>query len=251
VRRRRHSRWPALAALATTAAACSRTFGFPEGRTVQGEDARQLWHLFMLAAIAVAAIVYGLIAWSLVRYRQRRNDPPDGLGKQGHSNVPIEIVYTAIPIVIVVVLFAWSLRTDERVTSPAADPSVTVHVEAFSWGWRLEYPELGVVVVAPPSSPTEPGPELVLPLGETTRVILTSNDVIHAFWVPEFDFKRDAIPGHTTEFDLTPNQAGTFRGVCGEFCGLNHAYMTFRVTVVDRPTFDRWVADRAGEATAA
>jgi cytochrome c oxidase subunit 2 len=250
VRRRRHSRWPAPAALATTAAACSRTFGFPEGRTVQGEDARQLWHLFMLAAIAVAAVVYGLIAWSLVRYRQRRNDPPGGLGKQLRSNVPIEIVYTAIPIVIVVVLFAWSLRTDERVTSLAADPSVTVRVEAFSWGWRFEYPELGVVVVGPPSSPTEPGPELVLPLAETTRVILTSNDVIHAFWVPDFDFKRDAIPGHTTEFDLTPNQAGTFRGVCAEFCGLNHTYMTFRVTVVDRPGFDRWVADRAGEATA-
>ena len=78
-------------------------------------------------------------------------------------------------------------------------------------------------------------------MGETIRVELTSNDVIHAFWVPDFLFKRDAIPGHVNVFDITPTVTGTYHGVCSEFCGLNHAYMTFTVEVVPPEEFDRWL----------
>jgi cytochrome c oxidase subunit 2 len=89
-----------------------------------------------------------------------------------------------------------------------------------------------------------PGPVIELPVDQTTQVDLSSRDVIHAFWVPAFNFKRDAIPGNPTSFDLTPQDLGDFRGVCAEFCGLNHAYMGFTVRVVDRPTFDAWVAQQ-------
>ena len=84
----------------------------------------------------------------------------------------------------------------------------------------------------------------MLPVGETTRVVLQSDDVVHAFWVPDFNFKRDAIPGHTNEFDLTPDTTGTFRGVCSEFCGLRHADMTFEVAVAERQSFEGWIREQ-------
>jgi cytochrome c oxidase subunit 2 len=81
---------------------------------------------------------------------------------------------------------------------------------------------------------------MVLPLGEVTRIEITSVDVNHAFWVPDFLFKRDAIPGQTTAFDLQPARLGTYLGRCAEFCGLNHALMTFTVRVVTPDDFQRW-----------
>jgi cytochrome c oxidase subunit 2 len=235
-----------VVALALVTSACSSTFGFPEGGTQQGRDIRELWTVFVLAAIAVAGVVYALIAWSLLRYRRRRGEDPDALGRQFHANVPLEVAYTAIPVAIVVALFSASLLTERRVTALDPDPATTVEVTAFAWGWRFVYPEEQIEIVSPPSRPGEPGPELVLPLGEPTRVVLRSQDVIHAFWVPAFNFKRDAIPGRTTSFDLTPTHLGRFRGVCAEFCGLNHAVMTFTVRVVEPEAFEAWAREAAG-----
>ena len=220
------------------------TFGFPDGATEQGRRVIDVWGIFMIAALIVAAIVYALIVWSLLRFRRRR-DAPDAFGKQFHANVPIEVAYTAVPVVIIVGLFLISLDADNDIRELDPEPDVVLEATAFSWGWRFEYPNEGVVVVSPPATREEPGPEIVLPLERTTRVVLTSNDVIHAFWVPSFNFKMDAIPGHVNEFDLTPVETGTFRGVCAEFCGIQHAYMTFRVTTVPTAEFDAWVDDRA------
>lgn len=241
MRRRTSVRASGAIAASLLTSACSRSFGFREGATEQGRDIRELWQVFVVAAAVVAGIVYALIAWSLLRYRRRRTDDENALGVQVHANVPIEVAYTAIPVAIVIVLFALTLRTDERVTDVDPEPAVVLNVDAFSWGWRFHYPDLGVVVVSPPSGPGEPGAEIMLPAGEITRIVLRSNDVIHAFWIPDFHFKRDAIPGHTNQFDLTPTDPGSFRGVCSEFCGLGHAYMTFEVTVTDRASFDTWV----------
>jgi cytochrome c oxidase subunit 2 len=240
------ARLSAAAVLALTAASCSSSFGMPRGSTEQGRDIFDLWQIFFWAGIAVAALVYGLIGWSLVRYRRRRRDADDALGLVFHANVPLEIVYTAIPVAIVIVLFALSFGTEDRASSVSPTPDITVRAEAFSWGWRFTYPEEGVEVVSEPSGEGVPGPEIVLPLGETTRIELTSNDVIHAFWVPDFLYKRDAIPGRVNVFDVTPTDLGAFHGVCSEFCGLHHAYMTFTVRVVPASEFDAWVASEGG-----
>lgn len=249
---RRWSLWAAgVGVLTIAAAACSSSFGMPRGDTEQGQEIFKLWQIFTIAGIVVAAIVYGLIGWSLVRYRRRKADDPAALGRQFHANVPLEVVYTAIPVVIVVALFAVSFRGENRVDALTPDPAVTLHAEAYAWGWRFTYGDDGPTVVSDPSGEDVAGPTIELPRGRTTRVVLTSNDVIHAFWVPDFLFKRDAIPGRTTAFDLTPTNLGTYRGVCAEFCGLNHAYMTFTVVVVDPDAFDAWLAARpsAAEAT--
>jgi len=104
-------------------------------------------------------------------------------------------------------------------------------------------------VISDPSGAGVPGPVIEMPRGETVRIELTSDDVIHAFWVPGFLFKRDAIPGRTSEFDINPTVDGTYRGVCAEFCGLNHSYMVFTVKVVEPADFDGWVAQRMASAT--
>ena len=236
----------ALAAIALLGASCSSSFGMPRGSTEQGEDIFGLWQVFFWAGIGVAAIVYGLIGWSLLRYRRRRHDDESELGRQFHANVPLEIVYTVIPVVIVIVLFALSYRTETTASSVSATPDVTLRAEAFSWGWRFGFPDRGVEVVSQPSAEGVPGPEILLPLGETTRIELTSNDVIHAFWVPDFLYKRDALPGRTNRFDVTPTELGTYHGVCSEFCGLHHAYMTFTVRVVEPAAFDAWISEAAG-----
>jgi cytochrome c oxidase subunit 2 len=221
----------------------------PSARTTQGQETFDLWRVFFISAVVVAAIVYGLIVWSIVRYRRRRSDGDAPAEGQFSENLPLEIVYTAIPIVIVVVLFALSVRTEHRVTAVAADPDVIVNVQGYQWGWRFSYAGRGVQVVSQPSGAGVAGPQLVLPLDETVRIVLTSNDVIHAFWVPDFLFKRDAIPGRTTEFDVTPNALGIYHGACAEFCGLNHAYMVFTVRVVSPSQFESWLSARRGTAT--
>jgi cytochrome c oxidase subunit 2 len=237
-----------FALLGAGAVGCSAGFGMPGGGTGQGKEIADLWRVFMLTAIGVAAIVYVLIAWSTIRYRHRRGDDPDAEGRQFDKHIPLEIAYTAVPILIVIVLFALSVRAGDRVGALSAAPGVRLDVQAFSWGWRFDYPDLGVTVVSPPSGGGVAGVEIYLPAGTTTQVALTSRDVIHAFWVPGFNFKRDAIPGHPNLFDLTPATTGDYRGECAEFCGLNHAYMSFTVHVVDRSAFDAWIASQHGAA---
>jgi cytochrome c oxidase subunit 2 len=200
-----------------------------------------------LASVVVAAIVYGLIVFSVIRYRAR--------GRQDVIHSPrehpvLELVYTAIPVAIVIVLWVLSWRTNEDVMAVSAEPSATVDVQAFSWGWRFSYPDLGVTIVSEPDGPV---PEMLLPAGETSTIRLTSADVIHAWYVPAFLYKHDAIPGRTATFDVTPVRTGVFGGACAEFCGLNHAFMRFEVRVVPAQDFEAWVersASAGGTAVA-
>jgi cytochrome c oxidase subunit II len=198
------------AALALLGTACSGSFGMPRGATEQGADIFRLWQIFFIAAIPVAGIVYGLIFWSVIRYRRRRSDDPDALGSQFRGNHRLELVYIGIPILIVIGLFGVSAAVEVRVDAVSSDPDVTVNVEAYQWGWRFSYPGQGVTIVSPPSGEFVAGPQMVLPVGRTIRIVLTANDVIHAFWVPEFLYKHDTIPGRTFMFDLTPTRTGTF-----------------------------------------
>ncbi len=133
----------ALIGLAVSVTSCSSSFGMPRGSTEQGEEIFDLWQIFFWAGIVVAALVYGLIAWSLIRYRRRRREPDGELGRQFHANVPLEIVYTVIPVVIVIVLFALSFGTEDRASSVSPTPDVVLRAEAFSWGWRFGYPDDG------------------------------------------------------------------------------------------------------------
>ncbi|MCU1371666.1 MAG: cytochrome c oxidase subunit [Ilumatobacteraceae bacterium] len=210
----------------------------PEPATEQGDRVASLWSGMFIAALVVGAIVWGLIAWALIRYRHRGGEA--AVPHQRASNLPIEIAYTAVPILIVIVLFGFTMATDREVKELDAHPDLTVEVVGYQWGWSFRYPAQDLEMVGDPT--TGDGPEMVLPIGATTRLDLVSTDVIHSFWVPRFLSKRDLIPGRTNEMDVTPNRAGTYTGRCAEYCGLDHWRMNFRVRVVPQEEFDRWVA---------
>jgi cytochrome c oxidase subunit 2 len=196
--------------------------------------------VFVGAAILVGGTVVALIAWSVLRYRGRGDTPPGDF----REHVSLEILYTALPVLIVAALFALTVRTERAVDARPPRPAVTVHVTGFTWQWRFEYVGLGVVVVGSP----ERSPEMVLPAGERARFVLTSNDVIHAFYVPGFLFKRDAIPGRVNEFEVVAPSPGTWRGQCAEFCGLGHATMNFTVRVVPPAEFRAWLRETGERA---
>jgi cytochrome c oxidase subunit II len=212
----------------------------PEGATEQGREIHALWRFSFWAALAVAVVVYGLILWSTLRYRHR----DDAVPPQFRSNVPLEIVYTLIPVLIVGVLFLLTYRTETTVESLAEEPGATVRVEAFNWSWRFSYQDTEVSVFGTPDDP----PEMVVPAGEPVRIVLHANDVIHSFFVPEFLFKRDAIPGRITRFDFRVEEPGLYRGYCAEFCGLDHWRMRFTVRAVSADEFQSWLQEQAAPA---
>lgn len=230
-------RWlPAVALLGTVGVACSSRFGAPDPASSQGNDVLGLWRVLIVTGIAVGGFVVALLVITLVRDRQRRS-PLGGLPPQTRENIPLEIAYTAVPLLIVAALFALTIRMQRPVTRLVASPGLLVEATAFQWGWRFAYPDHNVTAFGDSNTP----PTLVLPLGITTRVVLESPDVIHSFSVPAFLVKRDAIPGANQALDITPTRAGTFPGYCAEFCGLDHARMTFSVEVVTQQRFQQWV----------
>ncbi len=199
-----------------------------------------LWRIFLVAGIAVGGLVAGLILWSVLRYRRPRGAGPDKLPKQVKANVPIEIFYTVVPLVVVAVLFGLTMRSQERVTRLSDTPDLGVEITGFQWGWQFRYPAQSITVVGDANDP----PTLVLPVGANVRLRLVAADVIHSFFVPAFLVKRDMIPGVDNSIEVRPTQLGRFPGVCAEFCGLDHWRMTFDVEVVTPAAFQAFVAEQ-------
>ena len=205
--------------------------------SLQALDLRGVWYIFFGAAMFVAVVVYGLIFFALFVWRKRAND--DGrLPPQFHTNAPIEITGVVIPLIMVIGLFYITYVREGVVDFIKPSPYTVVDVTAYRWSWQFRYPGSAVQIQGTPGNP----PTMLLPLRKMTQINLVSNDVVHSFWVPEFLFKRDATPGYTMHFDVTPTRLGTFRGECAEYCGLDHALMTFNVKVVPVPQYDRWLA---------
>lgn len=224
-----------LALSATTACQLPR-FGAPHAATKQGADIQRLWSGFFVVAVGVLLLVWLLLGWVLLRYRRRPGD--DSMPSQKAYNIPMEILYSAVPVLIVIALFAFSVHTEDAVDHIHKGPAVDVEVIGFQWAWQFRYPDDGIVVNAAPGTP----PKLVLPIGEPAHLRLVSNDVDHSFWVPRFLSKRDLIPGVRNEIEVTPTKAGSYIGRCAEFCGLDHWRMYFEVDVVSQADYRHWVA---------
>lgn len=235
-------RLAALGGAAAVLSGCTRVsnLGLLEPASQQGEAVADLYRVFFWAAAAIALIVYGLIAWSVVRYRHRSNELPD----QQQYHVVLEVFYTVVPLLIVVGLFVGTTRVQSDVGDVSPNPDVRVEATAFQWDWRFTYPDDGIVVSGSP----EQTAELVVPSGSTVQLTVTSEDVIHSFWVPELLFKRDMFPGSTSTFDVDTTREGVFEGRCAEFCGLDHADMDFQLRVVSPDEFRRWL-DQQGRGT--
>lgn len=208
--------------------------------TQQGREIQSLYNFFMIAAAVVFLLVSGLITWSVIRHRRKNDELP----KQTHGSTKLEVAWTILPTLLVLVLFAATMQTQNRVQALAENPDVRIDVLGFQWQWRFTYlddsGEPDTQVLGTP----EEIPELVLPVDQTVRITLESADVTHAFYVPEALYKRHAIPGRVNEFDMTFEQTGRFPGNCTQYCGLNHAHMVFNVRVVEQAEYEQWLAEQ-------
>lgn len=222
------------AAIAVLLAGCA-----PEPATTEGARVKMLYDFFLVVAAGVFVVVAGLIGWSILRYR----NTGDG-SEPAHTqpNTRLELIWWAIPTLLVVILFILTAQVLGRVDERTDDPAVTVDVTGFQWQWQFAYAGSDVVLIGLPDEP----PVMVLPVGERIAFNLESPDVIHSFWVPQFLIKRDVIPGRTNRIEVTIEQEGTYAGLCGEFCGLLHHRMRFSIEAVSPARFEAWLAAGGG-----
>ena len=211
----------------------------PEPMTTQAEEVRTLFLvIFGLGAIVFVG-VEGFLVYAVIRYRRK----DDRLPEQHHGNTKVEIVWTVIPTVIVLILFVTSMITLGNITARSDDP-IRIEVEGQQFSWTFRY-ENGYAVTGNLLDP----PILVVPTGQAVRLALVSRDVIHSFFVPAFLVKTDVVPfgqGQApNELEFTVTTVGIYRGQCAELCGALHADMTFEVQAMTPADFEAWLATAA------
>jgi cytochrome c oxidase subunit 2 len=210
--------------------------------TKQAKQINSLYYTTTVIAIVIWLGVTGAILYSIVRYRRRPGD--DVLPPQTHGNTTVEVIWTVIPIIIVLVLFAMSYSTLRSVDTVSADEktAAVIHVRGYQWFWEFDYgsDEQGERVITGSNGET---PVLVVPTGETVRVVMTSDNVLHSWFVPNFLFKKDVLVGKANVFEFQVDVPDTYKGQCAELCGTDHSKMTFEVTAVTRAEFDEFLAN--------
>lgn len=254
-----------LVAAWTEPAAADYAVNLPRGVT---SISREAWRLHMLAfwvCVGIAVVVFGTLAWSVVLHRKSRG----AVAARFHDNTKLEIFWTIVPVVVLVVLAVPGTRA-LVVMHDSADPDLTIKITGQQWRWRYEYLDHGVdflstmdqqsvdasargAALAPQAvehylqAVDNP---LVLPVGRKIRFLMTATDVIHSWWVPALGFKKDAIPGFINEAWARIDEPGTYRGQCAELCGVGHAYMPIVVVAKAAADFDAWLADTRAKQTA-
>ena len=182
-------------------------------------------HLKLIAFLFTLVIVFML--YSIVVFRRKAGDSGDGM--HIHGNTTLEIVWTVVPTIVVIIIGYLGVVTLRDVTASSPDEMV-VEVTSTQWQWTFDYPQQGLM-----------SSDLILPVNRAVRFDLTATDVIHSFWVPEFRMKQDAVPGAVNVLRLTPNVIGNYKVRCAELCGVGHAVMLADVRVVSSADFDAWV----------
>lgn len=213
-----------------------KRIAMPVGATNKAPLTFDLWRWAWLAAILVGILVWGLILYSAFKFRRRSDDE---VPVQTRYNLPIEVLYTIAPIVMVLVFFFFTVQTQNKLLATSeetngAPPDHTVHVVGQQWSWTFNYVKEDAVggKTVHTIGTTAAEPTLWLPVNQSVKFKLTSPDVIHDFWVPAFLFKMDVIPGHPNYFTVTPTRLGTYKGHCAELCGVYHSRMLFNVKIV-------------------
>lgn len=202
----------------------------PVAASAQAGPIDRLWNLEVITISFLFALIVVPMAYSLTVFRRKKGDTTDAEHVEGNTN--LEITWTIIPLFIVMVfayLGAGNLAEIRRVDPDA----MVVRVTGFQWSWVFEYPAYGFTST-----------ELHVPEGQQVLLQMTSNDVIHSFWVPEFRVKQDLVPGRITELRFTPTLVGNYKVRCAEICGTSHAYMESPVIVSAQADYDAWVAEQ-------
>jgi cytochrome c oxidase subunit II len=223
-----------LALLALSVAGCA-----PAPVTTEARAAHSAYNIFLIAAAVVFAVVAVWLLWSVVAYRRRNDELP----RQTEGNNKLELLWTGLPLALVLFLFVVTIRAQHTIL---ADPpaKVTVDITAFQWSWQFDYEGTDMQVVGDRNHV----PEMVVPVGVPIHMKLRSADVVHSFYVPRALFKRQAIPGITNDFEMNFQRVGLYHGQCAQYCGVSHADMLFRIKVVSQDQYERFLTSGRGGA---
>ena len=265
MRVKRRLRWAAIplgivTAIALAACTQSELNGYLPGFTDDGVQATNqtgrvsgLWVTSWIVLLAVGVVTWGLMAWAAIAYRRRKGQT--GLPVQLRYNMPIEIFYTIVPLILIVGFAAFTVRDQTEIDTPHAEPDVCINAIAKQWAWDFQYngddcadTSDAVWTMGVQAQTDERGnvtnelPTLVLPVDQEVTIKLTSRDVIHSFWIIDFLYKRDMYPGHENQWSFVPTRVGEYKGKCAELCGEYHSMMLFNVRVVEQAEYDAYLA---------
>ncbi|MFC9918784.1 aa3-type cytochrome oxidase subunit II [Agromyces binzhouensis] len=265
MRHNRRLRWaavPIAATLSLVLAGCTQAQlngflpGFIEGEapaTNHTERVSGLWVTSWIVLLVVGVVTWGLTIWAVVAYRRRKGQT--GLPVQLRYNMPIEVFYTVVPLILVLGFFAFTARDQQVIEARFAEDDVDVKIEAIAkqWAWDFNYVNEDVYTPGIQAQLDDEGPAgsvkqdelptLVLPVGANVEIALESRDVIHSFWVVDFLYKKDMFPGKTNYMSFVPEREGTYAGKCAELCGEYHSLMLFNVEVVSQAEYDDYIEE--------
>jgi cytochrome c oxidase subunit 2 len=250
--------------LLTGTALAELELNMPRGVTELSAETYDLHMMVFWWCVAIGVVVFGAMFFSLVKHRK-------SLGVQAATfshNTTAEVVWTVIPVVILLLMAVPAAETMIK-AEDSRDPDLTVVATGYQWFWQYRYQDEGLEFYSrldedslrarPLASTVDPfsvdnylrdvDNPLVVPVGRKVRLLLTSNDVLHAWWVPELAIKKDAIPGIVNETWFRAEQPGTYRGQCAELCGKDHGYMPIVVEVVEQDAYQAWVETQKNDAT--
>jgi len=206
----------------------------PEQASLQARSIDELFRFDFIAIAVLFSLIIGLMIYSIIFFRRRKGDETDGPHIEG--NTPLEVVWTLVPLGFVLFLAYYGSSILGKVEAPDPRP-LRVEVIGSQWSWRFEYPDYDIIST-----------ELVLPVNKQALLNMTSTDVIHSFWIPEFRVKQDLLPGEGFEKELriTPIELGEYKVRCAELCGREHYAMLAPVAVLTEANFEAWVAEESG-----
>lgn len=209
-----------------------------------------LWTTSWIVLLAVGVASWGLMAWALIVYRRRKGET--GMPAQLRYNLPIETLFTVVPLILVLGFFAFTARDMTAIEAKTENPDVHIEVIAKQWSWDFNYVDentfdsgIQAQFTGTEENVFETLPTLYLPVNKSVQIDLSSRDVIHSFWVIDFLYKKDMFPGVTNKMYFTPMKEGTYVGKCAELCGEYHSMMLFNVKVVSQAEYDSQMASLA------
>ncbi|HEX4057033.1 MAG TPA: cytochrome c oxidase subunit II [Galbitalea sp.] len=252
--RKRRFRWaviPTAVVVVLALAGCSQQqlTGFlptTPGTTNHVDEVIGLWNTSWIVLMGVGIVTWGLILWAAVVYRRRKGQT--GLPVQLRYNLPIEIFYTIVPLILVLGFFTFTAKTQNNIEQPIANPQVRIDVYGQRWSWDFNYvnektysPGIQAQTEASSGALIAPLNTLYLPVNKRVEIRIFSRDVAHSFWIVNFLYKKDMIPGKTNYMYFIPEKTGTYQGKCAELCGQYHSLMLFQVKVVSDSDYAKYI----------
>lgn len=246
--------------LSTATASAEYGLNLKRGVTPISQSAYDLHMLILWICVAIAVVVFGVMFISIVKHRKSKGVTP----AQFHESTTVEMVWTVVPFVILVAMAIPATKA-LIVMEDTSNADISIKATAYQWKWGYEYMDEGISLISSLSTPKEQilnqeekgenyllevDNPIVVPVNKKIRLLLTSNDVIHAWWIPELGMKKDAIPGFVNEMWFNIENEGTYRGQCAELCGKDHGFMPIVVIAKNDADYQAWVKEQKGAASA-